>query len=795
MRDTNLLRRVGSSLTRQIALWMALLLALGMISKQTQAQTFKTLYTFTGGADGGDPGGILRDPQGNLYGYTFAGGIKNLQNLWGVLFKLDTGGNYQVLHTFSGEADGGTPSALMQDAQGNLFGTTVYGGSSSGFNGNGVLFELDATGNYQVLHNFSGGTGGAHPSNSIFRNGQGNLFGATLSGGQGNGAIYEFDATGNYQVLYSFMGGADGKYPEGISAQDGQGNLYGTTEGGGSGNNGVIFKLDPMGNFTVLHTFDGSDGDLGFEPLILDTQGNLFGTTFAGGPGGWGEVYQLDPAGNLSILQGFDVKADGGHPFSGLIQDPQGNFYGTTWLGGGFYQQNMGFGEIYQIDTSRRLHVLYSFTGGSDGTEPGLLVRDAQGNLYGTASAAGADGAGTIFALLNTTGSALTSLTASNASGAVGQTVPLQATLLDAGTNAPISGDTLAFSVNGVFVGSAITDSNGNATFQYPIAEGGAGNRTISVYFSGDSQYASNTGLATLTVSKSNTATAVADATGAGGQTVALSARLTRNTDNSGVIGRTVGFAIDGMSVGSAITDSNGNAVLNDTLPAGIALGNHTISATFDGDGDYNASSGNGTLIVKIGTTIAARPVKGSIGETTSLIAVLKRADTNRPLSGEMVRFLVDGNGIGGPVLTNNAGVAMQNFFVSESLGTGNHTVTAVFAGDSNYNASTGNSTLSVALGRVRITVPDVSGPAGSNVLLKATLTNRSGAVLKGRLLKFKVDGKILGSVMTNAGGQAMINYTIPSGLSSGTTLKIEVLFRGDTLYRRGKGQGALTVQ
>src|SRR5271166_876296 len=140
---------------------ITLFAALGVVGiRSAEAQTFGVLYTFTGGADGGNPvGGLIRDDKGNLYGTTCCGGTHGA----GTVFVLDKAGKETVLYSFTGGQDGDQPYAsLIRDARGNLYGTTFWGGSSTECNGGtgcGVVFKLDKSGRETVLHAFTG-TGG-----------------------------------------------------------------------------------------------------------------------------------------------------------------------------------------------------------------------------------------------------------------------------------------------------------------------------------------------------------------------------------------------------------------------------------------------------------------------------------------------------------------------------------------------------------------------------------------------------------------------------------------------------------
>jgi uncharacterized repeat protein (TIGR03803 family) len=153
--------------------------------------------------------------------------------------------------------------------------------------------------------------------------------------------------------------------------------------------------------YTVLHRFTGADGRIPSEygHLIEDPAGNFYGTTVSGGASNWGVVFKLDTTGTETVLHSFTGSADGGYPLAGLIRDSAGNLYGTTQSAG------IGLaGVVFKVDTAGTETVLYAFTGGADGAYPlGGLVRDSAGNLYGTASGGGASSQGAVFKV-DTTG-------------------------------------------------------------------------------------------------------------------------------------------------------------------------------------------------------------------------------------------------------------------------------------------------------------------------------------------------------------------------------------------------------
>jgi len=206
------------------------------------------LYSFTGKkGDGAVPrAGLVLDAQGNLYGTTYLRGAHNE----GTVFKVDTNGKETVLYSFTGTGgDGYFPGGLVLDAQGNLYGTTYKGGAHN----KGTVFKVDTTGKETVLYSFAGrGRDGTNPWAGLVLDAQGNLYGTTEFGGGacnwgglGCGTVFKVDTTGKETVLYRFTGAPDGALPCAGLVLDAQGNLYGTTNYGGAYDRGMVFKLTP----------------------------------------------------------------------------------------------------------------------------------------------------------------------------------------------------------------------------------------------------------------------------------------------------------------------------------------------------------------------------------------------------------------------------------------------------------------------------------------------------------------------------------------------------------------------
>lgn len=369
--------------------WKAVfLLLLGCaITILAPAQTYTVLYSFSGTPDGAYPeASLILDSAGNLHGTTFQGGASNA----GSIFRLSASGAESLLYSFTSGADGGNPSApLVIDAAGDLYGTTQIGGDSQ----QGVAFKFSASATN--IHVFTGRKDGASPFGGFLMDSAGHLFGTTTLGGSANrGTVFRLDPSGIETVLHSFHGPADGGRPCAGLIQDAAGNLYGTTYGTGA-KWGTIFKLTTAGVETVLHNFTGKDdGGSPYAGLTMDSAGSLYGATVYGGAHGAGAVFKFDPGvGRETVLHSFSGGLDGGDPYGTLLIDSAGNLYGTTYYGGTF-----GYGTIFKLDPAGNETVLHSFTGGSDGLGPMAgLVRDAAGNLYGTTIYGGAHGFGVVF--------------------------------------------------------------------------------------------------------------------------------------------------------------------------------------------------------------------------------------------------------------------------------------------------------------------------------------------------------------------------------------------------------------
>ncbi len=375
------------------------------------AQMDSVLYSFAGTPDGSSPvTGLIQGTDGNFYGTTSAGGTSNN----GTVFVVTPGGTETVLYSFAGGRDGANPQAgLILGSDGNFYGTTASGGTAN----LGTVFKITSGGTETVLHAFTAhGTDGASPFGGLIEVG-GNFYGTTAFGGTTNdGTVFMITPGGTETVLYSFPTTGDGRVPAGNLILGSDGNFYGITVfgglsgGGGALGDGTVFKITPSGMEAVVYSFGSSASD-GVNPqagLILGSDGNFYGTASVGGTNGDGTVFKVTPSGTETVLYSFGSSAtDGQVPFAPLIQGSDGNFYGTTATGGSGGSSstcgsvgNCMYGTVFKITPGGTETILYNFTNGNDGGAPEApLIIGNNGSLFGTTSAGGTGGNGTVFEL------------------------------------------------------------------------------------------------------------------------------------------------------------------------------------------------------------------------------------------------------------------------------------------------------------------------------------------------------------------------------------------------------------
>jgi hypothetical protein len=414
-----------------------LAIAFTLTTTAASAQYTETmLLNFTGGAYGGDANALVRDASGNFYSSFGSGGVINKTCegfACGLIVKVspNASGAYAetILHTFTGP-DGWDPASLVQDAHGNLFGSTFAGGTvaSSCRYGCGVIFELKplSAGGwaYTVLYSFADAADGLHPEIRLIDS-AGNLYGYANGGPKNEGTIFQLSNSGGTwtkNILYAFAGGTDGIL--GIPwFLDASGNLFGTIGQGGNLTTacfgvgcGYVFELTPTvsGDWTktILYTFNEAPDGAYPSSLVPDGAGNLFGTTITGGTGtnsscvetastGCGTLFELSPNSSRgwteTVQHNFNYGLDGAFP-GGLVIDSEGDLYvdageGTPGGLGAVLEFTLGSDGIWHYST------LKSFAGGNGGSRPYGTILDRTGDVYGAVVLGGTKNQGGIFRL------------------------------------------------------------------------------------------------------------------------------------------------------------------------------------------------------------------------------------------------------------------------------------------------------------------------------------------------------------------------------------------------------------
>jgi uncharacterized repeat protein (TIGR03803 family) len=254
------------------------------------------------------------------------------------------------------------------------------------------------------LLNFDG-YDGSNPEAGLIQATDGNFYGTTYYGGaNAYGTVFKTSPTGTLTTLYNFCSQSnctDGYSPFAGLIQATDGNFYGTTEFGGASSSacsnsssigcGTVFRITPTGSLTTLYSFcsqtNCADGAYPEAGLIQAADGNFYGTTYYGGGHNDGTVFKITPKGTLTTLHRF-VGSDGNGPLAGLVQGTDRNFYGTTWGGGD------GCGTIFTITPSGELTALYMFDCTDGGDPVAGLVQATDGNFYGTTLFGGDFGGG-----------------------------------------------------------------------------------------------------------------------------------------------------------------------------------------------------------------------------------------------------------------------------------------------------------------------------------------------------------------------------------------------------------------
>lgn len=340
-------------------LWGTSTAYFGTVFSMTTSGELTTIHGF-GAYDLSVSGGVL-GTDGNFYGITQFDGSNGLGNV----YKVTPDGTYTDLHDFDFTTGQYPVGLLVQGPDGYFYGTTESGGSSANcaYYGCGVVYKISEAGDLNVVYNFDG-FHGETPFGGLMLASDGKFYGTTLSGigGAGVGVVFSLTPSGEITVIHEFTGGTGGATPWATVVEGPDGNFYGTTAAGGINEAGIAYKVTPTGTFTNLHSFDFlADGGNPFSALTLGTDGNFYGTTWANGNASnctppCGTIYQVTSGGVFTLLHTF-VGSDGSGLQVPVTQHTNGTFYGTASFGGAngqgtAYSLDMGLGPFLRLQNS-----------------------------------------------------------------------------------------------------------------------------------------------------------------------------------------------------------------------------------------------------------------------------------------------------------------------------------------------------------------------------------------------------------------------------------------------------------
>jgi uncharacterized repeat protein (TIGR03803 family) len=339
---------------------------------------FQPVYTFAA-STGRLPQRILLGADGYSYGISSIGG----ENDYGTIFRLSSRGEVVTLAEFSGSAGpvpgSGSKATLIQCRDGLFYGTTSFGLQDR-------FFMMSPGGTFTTLYEFPEGVS---VGGGLVQASDGDFYGTTLDGGEtGNSTIFRISPTGTFSEVASFPGNVA---PETTLIEGEDGHLYGASESSGAHDAGTIFKVTREGTIATLFEFGSLyEEAVGPYSLMQNLDGNFYGTTAFGGESGQGSVFQISPEGSFAELSSFDslnIPQQGIHPFSTLARGADGNLYGTTQYGG-----TGNHGTVFRITSAGALSTVVEFTGSgatSVGSTPNGLILGSNGELYGTTQTGG----------------------------------------------------------------------------------------------------------------------------------------------------------------------------------------------------------------------------------------------------------------------------------------------------------------------------------------------------------------------------------------------------------------------
>lgn len=345
------------------------------------AQTYTVVADFSTDVYPTDAGAAVQGRDGNLYGSTLEGGTSGI----GTVFKITPSGTITTLYSFDGSVGSYPYGGLVLGTDGNFYGTASLGGSAD----LGSVYKITPAGVITSLHNFTNIGDGTHPGPALVLGGDGNFYGGTSS------TIYKITPTGAFTTLHTLNSATDGG-AVGYMILGADGNFYGSAGSGGANNYGTVFKVTPTGAFTLLHTF--TNGTDGFEPgsLAQAANGMLYGDTFVGGSGGGGVIFKTTTSGTFTALYSLNAGTDGSGITGRLTLGTDGNFYNVAYADGA----NAG-GTLFKISPAGIFTKVLDFNGANVGSDPESgLLQDTSGIFYGS-TGTGGNGNASVFYSLN----------------------------------------------------------------------------------------------------------------------------------------------------------------------------------------------------------------------------------------------------------------------------------------------------------------------------------------------------------------------------------------------------------
>jgi large repetitive protein len=763
----------------------------GTVFKMTPSGTLTTLYSFcsqNGCTDGTVPQAVLvQGTDGNFYGTTAIGGA----NGYGTVFKMTPSGTLTTLYSFcpqTGCTDGKNPQAgLVQGTDGNFYGTTASGGGANNY---GTVFKITPSGTLTSLYSFcsqSGCTDGVIPVAGLVQGTDGNFYGTTYYGGAGgannvlppgaapgDGTVFKITPSGTLTTLYSFCpqtGCTDGKNPQAGLVQGTDGNFYGTTSEGGANNYGTVFKITPSGTLTTLYSFCSqggcTDGEAPYAGLIQGTDGNFYGTTLVAGANNYGTAFKITPSGTLTTLYSFCSQSgctDGGYVYAGLVQGTDGNFYGTTEIGGANND-----GTVYTLSASPPTGPVITSASSATFTvlAPGSFMFTTTGyptpalselgalpsgvtftdNGNGTGSLAGTPASGTA-------GTYPITITATNSAGSNPQSFTLTvdvAVAFTSGTSTTFTvGNAASFTVTTVGTPTPALSEIGSLPSGVTFVDNGDGTGTLS-----GTPASGTTGSYPITFTASNT---VSSATQNFTLTVNQGPAITSGSATTFAVGTAGSFLVTATGTPTPALSENG------TLPAGVTF----------------VDNGNGTA------ALSGTPAAGSGGSYPLLITAANGVGTNATqsftvtinqglaiTSGSMTTFTVGSTGF--------FSVTTTGFPVPALTETGSLPNGVTFTDNGNGTATLSGTPVADSGGTYPLTITASNGGVDPNAIQSFTLVvNQGAAILTGNSTTFTVG--VAGSFTLSTTG-------IPVPVLSETG----ALPGGVTFVDNGNGMGTLS--